>query len=51
VPAAFWVSRSTSLSVVWMFMFVQSFELIKAIIGFVLVVRGRWIHDLTAYTD
>lgn len=39
----------TGLTILPLFFAVQSVEILKVIIGFVLVCRGRWIHDLTAY--
>lgn len=48
-PVAFVLSRYTNLPLVWMFLTVQSMDLIKSVIGFKIVIRGKWIHDLTSY--
>ena len=51
VPAAFLLSRFTGLSTENMFFAVQTLELIKNVSGLVLVHRGRWINDITKYTE
>lgn len=48
VPLAFVISRFTNLSVVWMYLLVQGTELLKAVIGFVLVKKGVWLRNLVA---
>ena len=37
------------MPIVWMFLTVQSMDLLKSVIGFIIVMRGKWIHDLTKY--
>ena len=49
VPAAFVLSRFTSIPAVPMYFIVQSLEILKSFIGFALVRKGTWIHDLTSY--
>lgn len=48
-PVAFILSRYTNMPLVWMYFCVQSLDLLKSIIGFIIVMRGNWIHDLTSY--
>lgn len=49
-PVAYVLSRYTSIPLVYMYLTVQSMDLLKSVIGFIIVMRGKWIHDLTAYT-
>ena len=51
VPTAFVLSRYTSMPVVWLFLIVQLTEIIKSVLGFILVRQGKWIHDLTEYSE
>ena len=46
VPLAFVLSRFSPLAVVPMYMLVQSMEIVKAGIGFVLVKKGVWLRNL-----
>ncbi len=46
VPLAFVLSRFTTIAVVPMFMLVQSMEIFKSVIGFVLVKKGVWMQNL-----
>lgn len=48
VPLAFVLSRFTDIAVVPLYMLVQGTELIKAIIGYVLVKKGVWLQNLVA---
>ena len=48
VPLAFVLSRFTDIAVVPMYMLVQGTELIKAIIGYVLVKKDVWLRNLVA---
>lgn len=50
IPAAHFLTHYTDLSILPLFALVQSAELIKCVIGGILVHRGTWIHDLTGYT-
>lgn len=46
VPAAYLLANMTALSVVPMYLVVQSLELIKVIIGVILVHRGIWVCNI-----
>ena len=42
VPVAFMLSRLTDLPVLWMYVIIQSLEIIKVIIGFIILKSGIW---------
>ena len=46
VPVVFVLAKFTSLSVYWLYGFVQFVNIVKASIGFILVKRGRWAANL-----
>lgn len=46
VTIAFVLSRFTSLPVIWVYTIVQMGDMIKSVIGFVLVKRGVWIQNI-----
>lgn len=46
VPVAFLMSRFTGVSAVTIFIFVQFAEIVKCIIGFILVKKGIWIQNI-----
>lgn len=46
VPTAYIVSRYTSLSVVLIFLSVQAWDLLKCILGFILVKKRIWVRNL-----
>ncbi len=46
VPIAFALSRWTDLYVIWIFLLVQAADLIKCVIGVVLVKKGVWMHNI-----
>lgn len=46
VPFAYLLSRFTDMAVVPMYLLVQGTELVKAVIGFVLVKKGVWMQNL-----
>lgn len=46
VPLAFVISRFTDVEVVPMYIMVQSMELLKCVIGFILVKKGVWMRNL-----
>lgn len=48
VPLAYILSRYTSIHVVQMYMIVQGMELIKVVIGYVLVKKNVWMNNLVA---
>ncbi len=47
VPIAFCLSRCTSLPAVWIYFTVTAADLLKALLGFILVRRGIWMNNLT----
>ena len=47
VPIAFILSKFTGLSAVLVFVGVQCTEIIKCIVGAIMVKKGIWIHNLT----
>ena len=51
IPAAWVLVRHTALPILIVYAMVQGLNLVKDIIGFVLVQRGNWIVDLTALTE
>lgn len=48
VPVAFVLSRFTALPILPMFIIVRCLDLIKCAVGFILIKRRTWVHDLTA---
>ena len=46
IPIAFCISRFTGMAVLTMFFCIQMIDLIKCIIGFILVKKGVWIQNL-----
>ena len=48
VPAAYLLSRYTNISILWLYTLINGMELIKCAIGYVMLIRGKWIHNLTA---
>ena len=48
IPTGFIVSRYTSLSVVWIYLIVQSTDIIKSIMGYILVKKRIWVRNLVA---
>ncbi len=48
VPIAFVLSRFTGLPVVAIYIFVQMADLIKCIIGFILVKKGVWLQNIVS---
>ena len=49
-PLAFCLSRFTSLPIIPMFLFVQLLDVIKCVIGFLLVKKGVWINNIVEKT-
>ncbi len=47
VPLAFMLAHFTNIPILPMFAMVQGMELIKCVIGYVMVVRGGWALNLT----
>ncbi|MBQ4568504.1 MAG: MATE family efflux transporter [Ruminococcus sp.] len=48
IPAAFLLSRFTAMPIVPMYALVQSLEVIKCVLGFVLIKKGVWLNNLVA---
>ena len=48
VPAAFLLAHYTELPIITMFALVQSIDLIKCVIGFILVKKGVWLQNMVA---
>ena len=48
VPTAFILSRYTHLPVVTIYIIIQASELIKCVIGFVLVKKGVWLNNIVS---
>lgn len=48
VPAAFILAHYTEIPIIAMFAMVQSIDLIKCVIGFVLVKKGVWLQNMVA---
>jgi len=46
IPVAFLLSRYTGLPIVPLYLVCQLVEIIKCIVGFILVKKGIWIHNL-----
>ncbi len=46
IPAAFILSRFTAIPIVPMYAFVQSLEIIKCVLGYVLIKKGVWLNNL-----
>ncbi len=45
-PVAFVLSRYTGMYIVWLYLSVQLLDLIKCVIGFVLVKKGVWLNNI-----
>ena len=48
VPAAWLLAYKTGLGIVPLYFGVQALELVKVVVGFVLVKKGVWIHNIVA---
>lgn len=49
LPLATALIHFTTLPILPLYLAVQAVEILKVAVGFVLVRRGKWIHDLTVY--
>jgi putative MATE family efflux protein len=47
VPIALVLTHFTTLSIVWVFFAVQCTEIIKAVVGYILLKRGIWVNNIT----
>lgn len=48
IPCAYLLSRFTNLPIVPLYFFCQMIDIIKCVIGFVLVKKGVWIHNIVS---
>lgn len=48
VPVAYVLSRFTDMNIILLFTVVQSLDLIKCVIGFILVKKGVWIQNIVS---
>lgn len=48
VPAAYVLAHYTKLPIVLLYVLVQSLDLIKCIVGFILVKKGVWLHNMVS---
>ena len=46
IPVAYALSRFTDMPIVLLYLVCQSLELIKSVIGIILVKKGVWIHNI-----
>lgn len=46
VPAAYLLAHYTQIPIVLLYIMVQSLDLIKCVIGFILVKKGVWLHNM-----
>ncbi|MBP3869710.1 MAG: MATE family efflux transporter [Faecalicoccus sp.] len=51
IPAAYVLVFFTALPIVLIYFFVQLLEILKCIVGFILVQKGIWINDITVNTN
>lgn len=51
IPTAWFLTHHTALTILPVFALVQAVDLIKCVIGGVMVHRGSWVHDLTQYAE
>ena len=47
VPVAFCLSRFTQLPILPLYMICQSLELVKCVLGGIMIRQGKWIQNLT----
>lgn len=47
-PVAFMLSRYTALSVILLYVCVQAIDLIKCLVGFILVKKGVWLNNIVS---
>lgn len=48
IPTAYLLANMTEVSIVPLYLVVQSLELVKAVIGFILVEKGVWVRNIVA---
>ncbi len=49
IPIAFFLSRFTGLPLLLVYFICQSVEIVKAILGFVLLKKGVWVHNMVEH--
>ncbi|MEG2788113.1 MAG: MATE family efflux transporter [Romboutsia sp.] len=47
IPLGFIAAFVWKLPIFWVFLVIRSDEILKSILGFIRVVRGKWIHNIT----
>lgn len=50
IPLAFFLARYTGIHMIYIYLICQMTEIVKCIIGFVLVKKGVWLNKITANT-
>ena len=48
IPVVFALSRYTGMGIVWIYLICQLTDLIKCVIGFILVKKGVWLQNIVA---
>ena len=48
IPIAYFLSRSTDMYIVWMVVCIQACDLIKCLVGFILVRKGIWVRNIVS---
>ena len=48
IPIAFLLSRFTDIPIAWIIACVQAGDWLKCILGYVLVKKGVWLHNMVA---
>ena len=48
VPLAFCLSRFTGMSIIPLYAICQGTDLVKSVLGAVMIKQGKWIQNLTA---
>lgn len=51
IPTAYFLVFFTTLPIVFIYFYVQLLEILKCIVGYILVQKGIWINDITVNTD
>ncbi len=47
IPLAFALTRFTGIDIIWIYFYCQSIEIVKCVIGFVLVKKKIWVNNMT----
>lgn len=51
IPLAFMLSRYTDLPIIPLYLCVQLIDLVKCVIGFILVKKGVWLQNIVAQKE